>query len=110
MARKANHLIEFFGEACPHCEVMKPVIENLERELGVEIDKKEVWQNKKNHNIMQSYAHILDEVCGGVAAVPTFLNTKTNQALCGEQTIDNLRLWASDGKCIDNICQAHSKR
>ena len=41
-------LQEYFGETCPHCIVMKPMVEKLEKELGVTVEKFEVWNNDEN--------------------------------------------------------------
>lgn len=105
----ASHLIEFYGETCPHCISMKPVVAQLEKDLGVTIEKLEVWNNLENKAVMEKYYDLIGEACGGYPGVPAFLNTETKQALCGEQEPDNLKIWATGGKCTDNICMPHSK-
>ena len=32
-----DHIIEFYGETCPHCIALRPVVEDLEKELGKSI-------------------------------------------------------------------------
>lgn len=83
-------LLEFYGEDCPHCLIMKPEVEKLERELGVEIEKFEVWNNEGN-------ARKKDELdagmCGGV---PFFYNTETKKFICGSTDYESLKKWAQD--------------
>ncbi|MDP4038659.1 MAG: thioredoxin family protein [bacterium] len=109
MSEKHNHLIEFYGETCPHCIVMRPVIEKIEDELGIKIDKKEVWNNEENRLFMEKYFDQLSEACGGMPGVPSFINTKTNQALCGEHEDKTIKLWATGADCSNNVCKPHTK-
>ncbi len=51
---KLDHVIEFYGETCPHCISMRPVIAQLEKELGGEITKLEVWNHPENEKKMQN--------------------------------------------------------
>ena len=41
-------LIEFYGEECPHCQAMLPLVERLEKEEGLKVERHEVWHNKEN--------------------------------------------------------------
>lgn len=81
-------LLEFFGQECPHCDKMKPLVEKLEKESGVQVEKYEVWHNKENAKKMEEYDK---GRCGGV---PFFLNTDTDKFICGEATLDGLKEWA----------------
>ena len=81
-------LIEFYGTECVHCNEMKPLIEKLEREKKVRLTKLEVWHNAANAKILEKYDQ---GVCGGV---PFFFNTKTNKAICGSTSYENLKKWA----------------
>lgn len=81
-------LIEFYGNSCPHCEKMKPLVDDLKKE-GIEVEELEVWENEENEKRMVE----LDKgLCGGV---PFFINTETKSFLCGEATYDELRAWAA---------------
>ncbi len=71
-------LLEFYGEGCPHCIKIKPLVEKLEQETGVKVEKYEVWHNEENIKKVQEYNKGL---CGGV---PFFFNTETNDFICGE--------------------------
>lgn len=108
MPKKAN-LIEFYGETCPHCITMKPVIKKIEDENNVTIQKLEVWNSKDNQKVMQKYQEIIEQACGGFAAVPSFVNTKTNQALCGEHDEADIIALLKGADCSDNVCKPHSK-
>jgi thiol-disulfide isomerase/thioredoxin len=106
---KADHIIEFYGETCPHCLSMKPVVEKIEKDLGIEITKLEVWNNTDNQKVMQKYEGIIGEACGGFAAVPAFVNTKTNQALCGAHDEADIVNLINGGDCSGNVCKPHTK-
>ena len=81
-------LLEFYGETCPHCIEMKSIVEQLEKELGVEVEKYEVWNNEENVKKMEEYDKGL---CGGV---PFFFNTETGDHICGSTDLDGLKKWA----------------
>lgn len=83
-------LIEFYGWNCSHCENMRPLVEKLEKETGVKLDRKEVWkeENAANVELMEKYDQ---DQCGGV---PYFYNTDTNSAICGECSYEELKTWA----------------
>jgi thiol-disulfide isomerase/thioredoxin len=81
-------LLEFYGETCPHCVEMKPIVEQLEKEEGVTVEKHEVWNNTENAKKMEEYDTGL---CGGV---PFFYNTDSKQFLCGSADMNTLKKWA----------------
>ena len=109
MAKKLNNIIEFYGESCPHCMAMKPVVEQLEKDLDIEIQKLEVWNDTKNQEVMKKYEDIIAEACGGMAGVPSFVNTDTKQALCGAHDPGDIKLLIEGADCKDNVCKPHSK-
>ena len=78
------YVIEFYGRECPHCALMKPIVENVEKELNIEFSKLEVWHSEKNHKVMEKHYGALEDACGGSPGVPSFYNEKTKKALCGE--------------------------
>ena len=82
-------LKEFYGETCPHCIEMKPLVEKLEAELGVEVEKLEVWNNEENAKLAQEAD---GGKCGGV---PFFINEETGATICGATDYDSLKAWAS---------------
>jgi len=67
---------------------MDPLIEKLEKEEKVKVEKLEVWHNEKN---AQTLKKLDDGSCGGV---PFFFNEKTKKSLCGEVSYKVLKDWA----------------
>ena len=91
------YLLEFYGEECSHCIAMRDVVLRLEKELGVEVKKYEVWHNEGNEKLMlENYKNALEKACGGEIGVPNFYNKKTEKALCGEVDYDVLKKWAQE--------------
>jgi thiol-disulfide isomerase/thioredoxin len=86
--QKKGRLIEFYGTECSHCIAMQPSIDRLERELGVKVEKIEVWHNEANARTMQKYDR---GFCGGV---PFFYNEATGEWICGETSYEDLKKWA----------------
>lgn len=82
-------LLEFYGDTCPHCVAMKPLLARLEAETGLKVEKYEVWNNEENAAKMREYDH--DNECGGV---PYFLNTESKKHICGSTEYDALKAWA----------------
>jgi len=87
-------LLMFYARECPHCKVMLPIVDKLEKETGVEVEKLEVWHNEKNADLMRSYRSVLAPKCGGQLRTPTFFNTEAHDILCGEIEYDALKAWA----------------
>jgi len=71
---------------------MQDIVLRLEKETGVRVEKYEVWHNKENLKKIQELAKGL---CGGV---PFFINTETNNSICGETTYEELKKWATGEK------------
>lgn len=84
----ADELLDFYGIECVHCHEMDPLVERLEKELGIKVKKIEVWHNAKNAALMEQYDK---GFCGGV---PFFFNTKTGKWICGSADYDTLKKWA----------------
>jgi len=74
---------------------MHPLVDRLEEELGITIDRKEVWHDEKNADLMREKREIISAKCGGQLRVPTFFNTKTNDVMCGEVEFEKLKEWAT---------------
>lgn len=80
-------LYEFYGETCPHCIEMLPMVERLEKELGVTVEKLEVWNNEVN-------AEKLTQMdCGKCGGVPFFYNDANGDFICGSCDESKLRAW-----------------
>ena len=82
-------LLEFYGTECTHCNAMKPLVAKLEDEIGVKVEKFEVWHNEENASKMEGFDK---GECGGV---PFFVNTKTGQRICGAVSYEKLKAWAT---------------
>ncbi|MBI2473527.1 hypothetical protein HYV70_03175 [Candidatus Uhrbacteria bacterium] len=78
----------YYGEECPHCHHMMPLIDKLIEE-GKEIQKKETWHSEEN---AQHFEKADNGKCGGV---PFFLNTDSGQSICGATTEERVRAWAN---------------
>ncbi|MBI2232569.1 MAG: hypothetical protein HYU56_01505 [Candidatus Aenigmarchaeota archaeon] len=83
-----SDLLEFYGTECPHCKTMEPLIDRLEKETALKIQRLEVWHNEANAKLLRQ----LDKgFCGGV---PFFFNKKTEKWICGSTTYDKFKAWA----------------
>jgi thiol-disulfide isomerase/thioredoxin len=87
-------LMMFHGRECPHCRRMMPLVEKLEAETAARFDRREIWHDEKNADLMRSYKPVIAPKCGGQLRVPTFINTETNDVICGEVEYDKLKAWA----------------
>jgi len=81
-------LLEFYGTECTHCIHMKPIVERLKTEEGIEIQSFETWHNAENEAKRKEYDKGL---CGGV---PFFFNTDTGKHICGGTDYETLKKWA----------------
>lgn len=109
MSQTTDNIIEFYGDTCPHCVSMRPVVSELEKEMGINVQKLEVWSNEPNRAVMEKYNDQISKACGGYAAVPSFINTTTGQALCGAHDKADLKILFEGGDCSGGVCKPHSK-
>lgn len=70
---------------------MEPLVEKLEKEMDIKVEKHEVWNSEENAEKMKEYD---DGLCGGV---PFFYNTDSKQFICGSVDYEVLKKWA-EGK------------
>lgn len=95
--KKPKGLLFFHGRECGHCIKMEPIVERLEKEEGLKIIRAEVWHDEENAEYMGEFSKQILEACGGYGlAVPAFVNTETNKALCGEVDYETLKKWATE--------------
>jgi len=80
----------FYGKECPHCHAMMPLVDRLEKENHVTVERLESWHNENNARALTEFDPN-GERCGGV---PYFYNTESGQYLCGEQPYEQLVGWA----------------
>lgn len=56
-------LYEFYGDECPHCKTMVPLVDKLTQEGNITVEQLEVWHKEENAEKMQKYDK---GYCGGV--------------------------------------------
>jgi len=91
MTQPTSNLLFFYGTECTHCHEMEPLIERLEKETGLKVDKLESWHDEENAKLLAEYDHSL---CGGV---PFMYNTQSQKFICGNCEYEVLKSWA-EGK------------
>ncbi|NIM58926.1 MAG: hypothetical protein GTO16_08295 [Candidatus Aminicenantes bacterium] len=89
-----NKRIMFWARECPHCKAMMPFVDKLEKEIGIKLEKLEIWHNEENADLMRSYRSVIAPKCGGQLRTPTFFNTESNDVICGEVEYETLKEWA----------------
>ena len=92
--KEMSRLIMFHARECPHCRVMMPLVDRLEKEDKISFEKLEVWHDEKNADLMRSYRSVIAPKCGGQLRTPTFFNPDTGAVLCGEVPFEKLKDWA----------------
>ena len=81
-------LIMFYGEECVHCHEMVPLVDKLEKEEKVKVERIETWHNSANQ---KKFREADQGFCEGV---PLFVNTTTGKKICGSTSYDKLKAWA----------------
>lgn len=87
-ADSSADLILFWGDGCPHCEVVKEYISKNKIDSKVKISLKEVYYNKTNQSILETTIKQCPEIDTkqGVG-VPLAFDTKNKKCLLGDQPI-----------------------
>ena len=78
----------YYGAECQHCLKMIPLVEQLEKEENIKIERLETWHNSENK---QKFEKADNGKCGGV---PFFINTETGKFICGATDYDSFKKWA----------------
>ena len=83
-----TELFLFWGEGCPHCEVVKNYIKNNNLDNQIKISYKEVYGNKDNQNMLSNIVQKCPEIDSsrGVG-VPLAYSTTENKCLYGDTPI-----------------------
>ncbi len=89
MQMNGKRLLMFTGTECTHCHEMEPLVERLEKELGVRVERLEVWHNAENLAFLQ---RLDGGRCGGI---PFFFNEMTGKSICGSAKFEKLKDWAA---------------
>jgi thiol-disulfide isomerase/thioredoxin len=82
-------LLYFYGVECSHCDLMDPLIKQLEEETGMTLRKFEVWYNDDNQRLLQRLDK--DGLCNGV---PFFYSKIKRDWICGATIYPNFKAWA----------------
>ncbi len=82
-------LLMFYGKECIHCHEMFPLVEKLEKEEKVKVEKLEVWHDSKNKAVYDKSNNMIR--CTGV---PFFYNEKAKKGICGAVPYDELKKLA----------------
>ncbi|MBM5789472.1 hypothetical protein FJZ23_00045 [Candidatus Parcubacteria bacterium] len=77
----------FYGQECPHCHAMMPLVDKLIEE-GLPLKKYETWHDKKNAELLE------EKDKGACGAVPFFYNDETGKTICGAASEEEVRTWA----------------
>lgn len=99
-----GEFVEFYGEGCPHCTRMIPVVSAVENETGVRFRKLEVWYNKTNNDEIMKYKEHITRDCGALG-VPAFISLKTNRSVCGEMSKEELKRFINDNIICETIAE-----
>lgn len=89
MVKEKSPLLYFYGVECTHCDLMDPLIKQLEDETGMTLRKFEVWYNDDNLRLLQKLDK--DGVCNGV---PFFYSKVKRDWICGATIYPNFKAWA----------------
>ncbi len=80
-----DKIIMYYGEGCPHCERLKPLIKRVEEDLGINITRKEIWGNEDNKEEFKGLKDKIFSQCGeGELIVPTLYSPITDKLRCGK--------------------------
>ncbi len=63
---EAVDVFVFWGDGCPHCEVQKPFLQELDERPGVNVYAYEVWYQPQNRPLFQEMAAAYGIQAGGV--------------------------------------------
>jgi thiol-disulfide isomerase/thioredoxin len=91
-----KHIIEFYGDTCPFCHGIAPIVDKLEKEGIAVFDRLEVWNNTENKARMESLKHHYDANCNGNMIVPSFYDASTDRLICNPGTYERLKEWIAD--------------
>ncbi len=85
----------FYGKECPHCHVMMPLIDKLEKEQKgkIKFERLEVWHNKKNLAIVRKFKKQIQKTCGEQLSIPIFFDEEKKRSHCGEMSYKDLKKW-----------------
>ena len=81
-------LLYFYGRDCGVCKIIAPLLDRLEREFGIKVERLEVWNEPNNRALMLKYGE------GKCISVPFLYNRETGDYICGEADYVRVKKWA----------------
>ncbi|MFH1779566.1 MAG: hypothetical protein ABH803_00275 [Candidatus Micrarchaeota archaeon] len=89
-----QYLIHFFGREHPSTPEATVLVNQLERDQGVSIERLEVWHNHQNFKLFKK---ILKKGAPNSSEmqVPLFYNKKTGKTITGVKDYQSLVAWAN---------------
>jgi len=86
-------LILFWGDGCPHCEVVRKWLSDNNLSKSSLVDQREVYYNRTNQELLQQKASLCTEITDkSQIGVPLGFVVKTGKCLQGSEPIIN---WLS---------------
>ena len=97
------NLYLFWREGCPHCEKERAFLPKLQEKYGdkLVIQQFEIWNNKKNLNILQEVTKNFDTPVNGV---PLTLIGDEKIVGYGEDSNTGQQIDDAIRYCIENVC------
>jgi|GEM_PF-436413 thiol-disulfide isomerase/thioredoxin len=89
---------EFYGSECQYCKQMEPIVAQVEKETGIKFEKLEIWHNQTNAKTFEIHSFEVKRDCMGALGVPTFYSVKNKKAICGLQSIEELKKFVNENK------------
>lgn len=89
---------EFYGAECQYCKQMEPIISQVEQETGIKFEKLEIWHNQTNAKTFELHVNEIKRDCFGAMGVPTFYSVKNKKAICGLQSVEELKKFVNENK------------
>jgi glutaredoxin len=86
---EANVYEYFWGNGCPHCEVVQDFLDSWDKKDTINLKKYEVWYDKTNAKIMEARYNSCSKKPQGQMSVP-FLITPKGECLVGDEPIIEL--------------------
>lgn len=83
----------FYGETCPYCRAIMPVLARLEGEGVAHFELVEVWNNTENNARMEALSHLYEEECGGNMVVPSLYDARGGRLVCNPGSYENIKMW-----------------